>query len=103
MFKPMEDRVADVAAPAVSQISLAGFVAFLETKDPNQQYPWYKITHCAVGQYLVSLGMTASRSDGPFMRAWDLPLVRGLSDLVQPAQGTFGSALRIAKAALKGR
>jgi hypothetical protein len=36
--------------------SLAGFIAWLETKDPNERYNWDQPAICACGQYAASIG-----------------------------------------------
>ena len=38
-------------------LSLEGFIAWLETKDPEERYDWLSFNTCACGQYLRSLGL----------------------------------------------
>jgi hypothetical protein len=37
--------------------SLEGFIAWLETKDPEERYDWLSFSTCACGQYMRSLGL----------------------------------------------
>ena len=39
-----------------TQPSLEGFIAWLETKNPDETYHWPRGTECAVGQYATSIG-----------------------------------------------
>jgi hypothetical protein len=41
----------------IQQPSLAGFIAWLETKDPNGCYDWRSCKECACSQYAASLGV----------------------------------------------
>lgn len=39
------------------KLNVKDFLAFCETKDPEEQYDFCSPTHCAVGQYIQFLGI----------------------------------------------
>lgn len=43
--------------PIKTEPSLEGFIAWLETKPPEEEYNWRNDKECAVGQYAQSLGL----------------------------------------------
>ncbi len=70
--------------------SLAGFAAWLATKDPQQSYKWIDTSNCAVGQYLAHCG-----TDWDRMFVSNFPLLAKLDSFCQPGTGetTFGATL----------
>lgn len=39
--------------------TLEGFIAWLETKDPDERYDWMCVDGCAVGQFRAALGISS--------------------------------------------
>jgi hypothetical protein len=48
--------------------SLEDFIAWLESKDPNESYNWIHASTCACGQYATSIGIVdwLTFENGPF-------------------------------------
>jgi hypothetical protein len=69
--------------------SLAGFIAFAETKNPSETYNWNSPRNCAVAQYKTYLtgDMEGWSRDGRYVR---------LNALAFQAR-TFGELARIAR------
>lgn len=89
-------------APAVkadhTTLTLADFIAWLETQNPNQSYNWLSPCNCVVGQFLTAT--TGNRNPGG-MCHYD-KLFGGLLpyyEIAGTAPYTFGAALERAKAA----
>jgi hypothetical protein len=78
----------------VGQPSLQGFIAWLETQDPEQQYQWSCSGECACAQYARHLGVK-SWGDvwNPYRIIWSE--LNSIAYLVQPR--TFGNLLKYAK------
>ena len=54
----VETKKEDETQQGYPKPSLAGLVAWLETKDPNETYQWETCQgHCLIGQYLHSVGI----------------------------------------------
>lgn len=75
-------------------VSLRGFIAWLETKDPNEAYLYEDPFSCAVAQYKISLGYTRQESA--------ISLLSSSSDwlhsiVCSPHKTTFGAALKRAR------
>jgi hypothetical protein len=84
--------------PKLQKPTLAGFISWLETKDPNETYIWIDYKECACGQYMAALGIFSSdwvRSPG---------VLGKLNRLAMPRQfaisDTFGNLLARARTAL---
>ena len=75
------------------QPSVAGFAAFVATKDPAEEYRWLDPTACACGQYARSIGKYEDWLNVPTRPPADSKLWRELNRLAQigpyPAR-TFG-------------
>jgi hypothetical protein len=54
LFDPKWDKSAE------QEPSVAGFIRWLETKDPQQKYDWRLYQTCAVGEYAAALGLSVS-------------------------------------------
>jgi hypothetical protein len=86
--------------------SLAGLIAWLETKNPNQSYQWADCSgRCLIGQYCASLGISweeVERSDeGEDSIYFRLAIANDSLAYTRPH--TFGGALKRARAALAAR
>jgi len=69
--------------------TLEGFISWLETQDPEQEYPWRRSEECACAQYGKHLGVKFS----PGKEAWD-----SLNSIAYRAgPWTFGNLLKYAK------
>ncbi len=93
MFKPMDERT---PAPATKpEPSVAGFIAWLETKDPSEGYHWADWDFCAVGQYLASFNrVIRDIPDTPYWR-----VCMELNSYAHSAHPqTFGALLQRVKA-----
>ena len=96
---------ADEKSPGEAKVgtpSLAGFVAWLETKDPHEWYDLYISRECAYGQFYRDLGRSyevSFSSIGP-----DLGLTRMQAHDVVHGEGrhewTYGAALKRARTLL---
>ena len=99
---------ADEKAPGEAKVgtpSLAGFVAWLETKDPEQAYNLYDATLCAYGQYYRSVGANPTplftciaRDLGLASETRAHQIAAGMTD--DRSNWTFGHALTRARVAL---
>lgn len=76
--------------------TLAGMVAWLETKDPSETYDWGNcLGQCLIGQYAASIGWT--------IQAMSYKQYHSLDDgIALRGPWTFGAALARAKAKLAG-
>ena len=78
--------------------SLEGFIAWLETKDPEERYDWLSFNTCACGQYLRSLDLEIPTKypDAGYAGVADrlsaIARCNGIS-----GSWTFGNALRSAR------
>jgi len=80
---------------AKTEPSLEGFIAWLETKDPNEEYDWSSYNHCAAGCYAMSVGITKEK-----LFQTNNEIIRRLSLLARPPnfdydnrRDTFGACL----------
>jgi hypothetical protein len=72
--------------------SLDGFIAWLETKNPNKRYDWdNRAGNCAVGQYLRYCGI--AWDSRPPMMYMDLACP-GMTSFVLGNPRTFGAVLK---------
>jgi hypothetical protein len=80
--------------------SLEGFIAWLETKDPNEEYDYHNSEACACGQYAASIHTEMWLFDTAEFVLWDR--LNGLA-CSRDAQGnwTFGHTLKVAREMLK--
>jgi hypothetical protein len=79
--------------------SFQGFIEFVKTKDPNEEYLWRLGSGCAAGQYAKSLGMLKDfLSRGCWGETERAVLWAKLSCIAQPAYPdeyqTFGALLK---------
>lgn len=86
--------------------SLAGLIAWLETKNPNETYVWHDSNNCLIAQYGKSIGwspmrMSTEAVEGDITSApyHQISTANGQLALEQPY--TFGAALARAKKALQ--
>jgi hypothetical protein len=103
----MEDRVNAPKVPVVpAEPSLAGFVKWLETKDPTETYEYAYSQSCAVGKYFEALGMDPweigrpGMGLTPFQRAWQGIGWGNLNSLAGQNPRTYGALSARAKAQL---
>lgn len=75
--------------------SLAGFIAWLETKSVAEEYNWWSTVNCVVGQYRSYV-----RAHGGFTGVTPLLdiLGDGYYEISRPLPWTFGAALLRARA-----
>jgi hypothetical protein len=74
--------------------SLDGFIAWLETKDPQECYHFPDCKACACGQYSASLGeFWLRRTEGGVVSF----VYHGLNELARAEPWTFGALLKRAK------
>lgn len=78
--------------------SFIGFVAWLETKDPDEKYNWGDGCRCAIGQYLNLFGIT-NANNIPYS---EYEKFEGGPDVFVALKEphTFGAALERARASL---
>lgn len=77
--------------------TLAGFVAWLDTKDSHEKYYWFNGSNCAVAQYAHSVGLKRS-----YLLRWvdtdGLGKIWGQLDwIAQRGRHSFGAVARRAK------
>jgi hypothetical protein len=81
--------------------SLRGFISWLETKNPNEEYYWASGKSCAAGQYAASLGIHQEfldRTDGGKNHGiWSLLSMAAYPREEKSLTGTFGAALEGAR------
>lgn len=82
--------VQDKSSGECQHPSMAGFLAFCESKPPEEEYNWLDNTNCACGQYAQSAGIFASWRD---TRNWESPGWGVLNILASGVLGdtTFGA------------
>lgn len=79
-------------------VTLRGFIAWLETKNPADEYNYCRASTCAIGQYKTSLGHKDPRVS--FKGLLERDVLRGrnwLEDIVFQSPWTFGAALERAR------
>ena len=83
--------------PKWEQPSLAGFIGFLVTKDPSEEYAWSRPAVCAVTQYFDTLSPTREQR----YQWWDCHVgqAQQLDSLAMQRPHTFGALLERARAA----
>lgn len=86
--------------PKWSKNDLASFVAWLETKDPNETYRFENPQNCALGQYSRHIGVEPPEAITGVGEEWGIGFYGALSILKRE---TFGECLRYARAALAGK
>jgi hypothetical protein len=90
---------------AIQQPTFAGFIAFCESKDPNEHYEWSSYSDCACAQYAKSIGFenwTKHAHDGEL---WDqlnniaamVPTAWNIEDMRR--NWTFGELVKRLRAA----
>ncbi len=108
----LKDRINAPKVPVVpAEPSLAGFVAWLETKNPAEEYRYSNPQTCAVGKYFESLGIIPKyfeslgiipsvRAHSPYQEAWARVGWVHLNPLASPQPHSYGALLTRAKAEL---
>jgi hypothetical protein len=86
--------------PKWSKNDLASFVAWLETKDPNEKYVFEDHNNCALGQYSRHIGVRPPEAINRAGEDWGVGFYGALAILKRE---TFGECLRYARAALAGK
>ena len=82
--------------PRTFEKSLDGFISWLETKEPNEQYRWSSVTHCACAQFGALFGISAYGISEKHL-AVD-PVMKRFNDIAHGVT-TFGALLEKARAA----
>jgi hypothetical protein len=82
---------------ARNPISLLSIIAWLQTKDPDEHYPFCNTDgKCLFSQYLVSLGYSQEPTSDPVFALWRMMHVH-FGYVAQELPWTFGAALERAK------
>ena len=82
--------------PKWQKPSVAGFRAWLERQDPQETFVYADCDHCAVGQYLISIGTHWRKADMHMVDELNIFACRAASRGRSP---TFGAILREMKRA----
>jgi hypothetical protein len=86
--------------PKWSKNDLASFVAWLETKNPNETYEFKDPYNCALGQYSRHIGATPPDAINQTGEEWGIGFYGALTILKRE---TFGECLHYARVALAGK
>jgi hypothetical protein len=89
----------DLESERKAEPTLPGFIAWLESKDPNEKYNWPNSEKCACGQYARSLGVEDWRSDDKWSKFNMLARGKPVFCDSEREEWTFGKCLDRAKKA----
>ena len=81
--------------PKREKPSLAGFVAWLATKNQNEEYNYCDCVNCAVAQYLKTMGLK-------WHAGYGVATVSRLDRIARDGPHRFGACLERALAAIDG-
>jgi hypothetical protein len=96
------DRVTQLNRGVKQQPSLEGFIAWLETKDPDESFNYHDSDMCACGQYAKSIGteMWGIWPEETHTAIWDR--LNGVACSRDAQRNwTFGHTLEVAREMLK--